>query len=96
MKTRGITRKADSMGRIVIPMEIRRSLGIVEKDSLEMFIEEDQIILRKYQSPRACALTGDISDSNISLANGKIIVSPSGMELLIKKLQQYLLKIKGK
>ncbi|MDA2621660.1 AbrB/MazE/SpoVT family DNA-binding domain-containing protein, partial [Bacillus cereus] len=53
MKTRGITRKADSMGRIVIPMEIRRSLGIVEKDSLEMFIEEDQIILRKYQSPRA-------------------------------------------
>ena len=57
MKSRGIT-KADSMGRIVIPMEIRRSLGIVEKDSLEMFIEEDQIILRKYQSPRACALTG--------------------------------------
>ncbi|MEJ9362802.1 AbrB/MazE/SpoVT family DNA-binding domain-containing protein, partial [Bacillus thuringiensis] len=55
MKSRGITRKADSMGRIVIPMEIRRSLGIVEKDSLEMFIEEDQIILRKYQSPRACA-----------------------------------------
>lgn len=50
MKSRGITRKADSMGRIVIPMEIRRSLGIVEKDSLEMFIEEDQIILRKYQS----------------------------------------------
>ncbi|MED3470335.1 AbrB/MazE/SpoVT family DNA-binding domain-containing protein, partial [Bacillus thuringiensis] len=45
MKSRGITRKADSMGRIVIPMEIRRSLGIVEKDSLEMFIEEDQIIL---------------------------------------------------
>lgn len=31
MKSRGITRKADSMGRIVIPMEIRRSLGIVEK-----------------------------------------------------------------
>ena len=73
MKSRGITRKADSMGRIVIPMEIRRSL-------------------RKYQSPRACAHTGDISDSNISLANGKIIVSPNGMELLIKKLQQYLLK----
>ncbi|KAB7675711.1 AbrB/MazE/SpoVT family DNA-binding domain-containing protein [Bacillus sp. B1-WWTP-T-0.5-Post-4] len=92
MKSRGITRKADSMGRIVIPMEIRRSLGIVEKDSLEMFIEEDQIILRKYQSPRSCALTGDISDSNISLANGKIIVSPNGRELLIKKLQQYLLK----
>lgn len=43
MKSRGITRKADSMGRIVIPMEIRRSLGIVEKDSLEMFIEEDQL-----------------------------------------------------
>lgn len=41
MKSRGITRKADSMGRIVIPMEIRRSLGIVEKDSLEMFIEEE-------------------------------------------------------
>ncbi|MGE7873186.1 AbrB/MazE/SpoVT family DNA-binding domain-containing protein [Bacillus paramycoides] len=92
MKSRGITRKADSMGRIVIPMEIRRSLGIVEKDALEMFVEEDQIILRKYQSSQACAITGDISDRNISLANGKIVVSPEGTDLLIKKLQQYLLK----
>ena len=77
-------------------MEIRRSLGIVEKDALEMFVEDDQIILRKYQSSQACAITGDISgdisDKNISLANGKIIVSPEGTELLIKKLQQYLLK----
>lgn len=43
MKSRGSTRKADSMGRIVIPMEIRRSLGIVEKDALEMFVEDDQL-----------------------------------------------------
>ncbi|MBE7123684.1 AbrB/MazE/SpoVT family DNA-binding domain-containing protein [Bacillus cereus] len=92
MKSRGITRKADSMGRIVIPMEIRRSLEIVEKDSLEMFVEEDKVILRKYQSPQACAITGDISDRNISLANGKIVVSPKGTELLIETLQQYLLK----
>ena len=59
MKSRGITRKADSMGRIVIPMEIRRSLGIVEKDSLEMFIEEESDYFTKISiSKSLCTYRG--------------------------------------
>lgn len=92
MKSTGITRKLDNLGRIVIPMELRRTLGIVEKDGMEIFVEDDRIILQKYQSQQACLITDDISERNVSLANGKIVLSPEGAELLIKELQQYLMK----
>ncbi len=48
MKSTGIVRKLDELGRIVIPIELRRSLKINEKDPLEIFIENDNIILTKY------------------------------------------------
>lgn len=92
MKSTGVTRKLDQLGRIVIPMELRRTLGIVDKDPMEIFVEDDKIILQKYQSHQACMITGDISERNCSLANGKIVFSPEGAELLIKELQQYLVK----
>ena len=47
MKTTGITRPVDALGRIVIPMEIRDSFGIKTKDTLEIFVHGDQIILKK-------------------------------------------------
>ncbi|MBJ8055879.1 AbrB/MazE/SpoVT family DNA-binding domain-containing protein [Bacillus cereus] len=92
MKATGVTRKIDELGRIVIPKELRRTLCIEEKDSIEIFVEDDQIILQKYQSQQACVITDDISDRNVSLANGKIVLSPEGANLLIKELQQYLVK----
>ncbi|MEH7051626.1 AbrB/MazE/SpoVT family DNA-binding domain-containing protein [Bacillus pseudomycoides] len=92
MKSTGITRKVDELGRIVIPMEIRRTLGIVEKDPMEIFVEDDKVILKKYQPHQACMITGDVSERNCSLANGKIVLSPQDAELLIKELQQYLVK----
>lgn len=49
MKATGMTRKVDELGRIVIPKEIRRNLGIEEKDSLEIFTEGSNLILRKYE-----------------------------------------------
>lgn len=49
MKATGMTRKVDELGRIVIPKEIRRNLGIEEKDSLEIFTESSNLILRKYE-----------------------------------------------
>ena len=49
MKTTGIVRRVDDLGRVVIPIELRRTLGIGEKDSLEIFVEEDSIIFRKYR-----------------------------------------------
>lgn len=49
MKSTGIVRKVDELGRVVLPIELRRNLGIAEKDALEIFIDGDQIILQKYQ-----------------------------------------------
>ena len=48
MKATGIVRKVDELGRIVIPMELRKILDIDPRDPLEIFTEDDKIILRKY------------------------------------------------
>lgn len=53
MKSTGIVRKVDQLGRVVIPIELRRNLDIDDKDSLEIYVEEDHIILKKY-SPACC------------------------------------------
>jgi AbrB family transcriptional regulator, transcriptional pleiotropic regulator of transition state genes len=87
MKSTGIVRKVDELGRIVVPMEIRRTLGINERDPLEIFVEEDRVILQKYAPAKTCMVTGEISDSNMTLLNGKITISKQGMEVLIKELQ---------
>ena len=49
MKATGIVRKVDKLGRVVLPIELRRTLEIEEHDSLEIALEGDCIILRKYQ-----------------------------------------------
>ena len=48
MKSIGIVRKVDELGRIVLPIEMRRTLGIGEKDSLEIFIDGETVVLKKY------------------------------------------------
>ncbi|MNM64182.1 Transition state regulatory protein AbrB [compost metagenome] len=57
MKATGIVRKMDDLGRVVIPSELRRTLGIEEKDGLEIFVEGDRIILQKYAP--GCTFCGD-------------------------------------
>ncbi|MCR5608908.1 MAG: AbrB/MazE/SpoVT family DNA-binding domain-containing protein [Lachnospiraceae bacterium] len=49
MKNTGIVRKLDELGRITLPIELRRNLGVGERDPLEIFVEEDRIILQKYE-----------------------------------------------
>ncbi|MCU5581213.1 AbrB/MazE/SpoVT family DNA-binding domain-containing protein [Bacillus toyonensis] len=92
MKATGVTRKVDELGRIVIPKELRNTLGIKEKSPLEIFVEGEDIVLQKYKPGRVCALTGEVSNHNIALANGKITLSPEGAELLLKEVEQYLIK----
>ncbi|MBT2648399.1 AbrB/MazE/SpoVT family DNA-binding domain-containing protein [Bacillus sp. ISL-34] len=87
MKSTGIVRKVDELGRVVIPIELRRTLGINEKDALEIYVEQDRIILQKYKPNMTCQVTGEVSDSNMKLAAGKLILSPEGAELLIKEIQ---------
>ena len=48
LKSTGIVRKVDELGRIVLPVELRRTMGIAEKDSLEIYVDGGAIILRKY------------------------------------------------
>ena len=60
MKSTGVVRKVDDLGRIVIPIELRRNLDIAERDSLEIFVDGDQIILKKYQP--ACIFCGEGKD----------------------------------
>ncbi|OFW57726.1 MAG: AbrB family transcriptional regulator [Actinobacteria bacterium RBG_19FT_COMBO_54_7] len=49
MKATGIVRKIDELGRIVIPMELRRTLDISERDPIEIFTDGDKIVLTKYE-----------------------------------------------
>lgn len=49
MKSTGIVRKVDELGRVVLPIELRRTLGIEEKDPLEIYMDGPSIVLRKYQ-----------------------------------------------
>ncbi len=49
MKSTGIIRKVDELGRIVLPIELRRMLDIAERDELEIYMENDRIILQKYE-----------------------------------------------
>lgn len=60
MKATGIVRQIDDLGRIVIPKEIRTTYDIKPEDFLEIFTEDDRIILRKYQP--SDIFTGDMED----------------------------------
>lgn len=57
LKSTGIVRKVDELGRIVIPIELRRALGIGEKDALEIHVDNERIILKKYMP--ACIFCGN-------------------------------------
>lgn len=56
MKSTGIVRKVDDLGRVVIPVELRRTLGIEERDALEIYVDEEKIVLKKYEP--ACIFCG--------------------------------------
>lgn len=94
MKSTGIVRKVDELGRVVIPIELRRTLDIAEKDALEIYVDNDKIILKKYKPNMTCQITGEVSDDNLSLAGGKIILSASGAEEILSELQDYITKTK--
>ena len=87
MKSTGIVRKVDELGRVVIPIELRRSLGIKIKDAMEIYVDHDKIILKKYEPTLACQITGDVSEDNQTFANGKVVLSKEGAQMLIEEIQ---------
>ena len=77
MKSTGIVRKVDELGRIVLPMEIRKTMDIKEKDAIEIFTDEDKIILTKYQP--SCIFCG--SEDRTQDFDGKLICASCLEEL---------------
>ena len=73
-----------------MPSVRRSSIGIAEKDALEIYVDDDKIILKKYMPNMTCAVTGEVSDENFRLAGGKLILSPEGAEILMKEIQQHI------
>ncbi|ABY91384.1 transcriptional regulator, AbrB family [Thermoanaerobacter thermohydrosulfuricus] len=57
LKSTGIVRKVDELGRVVIPIELRRTLNIAERDALEIYVDGEQIVLKKYEP--ACIFCGN-------------------------------------
>lgn len=49
MKSTGIVRKVDEQGRIVLPIELRRTLDLGERDELEIYLDDDKVVLKKYE-----------------------------------------------
>lgn len=69
VKSTGVVRKIDELGRIVIPIELRRTMGIDDKDSLEILIDGEKIVLQKY-SP-GCIFCGNVDE--VQYYKGKYI-----------------------
>ena len=80
MKSTGIVRPVDALGRIVIPIELRRSLVINTDDSLEVFVQDDYIMLKKFEA--RCVFCG--SDEDVKEVHGKNVCGACIKEL--KKL----------
>lgn len=81
VKATGIVRRVDELGRFVIPIELRRTLGIDVRDSLEVFTEEGRIVLRKYQPLcifcSGSALVASIQGKNVCRACRELLGSGS-------------------
>ena len=65
MKSTGIVRKVDELGRIVLPAELRRTLNIAEKDPLEIYVDGDSVILRKHED--RCIFCESFQGKHISI-----------------------------
>ncbi len=77
IKSTGIVRKVDELGRVVIPIELRRTLGIEEKDALEIYVDRESIILKKYEP--ACVFCGNAE--HVQHYKGKIVCDECALEM---------------
>ncbi|MHA0855250.1 AbrB/MazE/SpoVT family DNA-binding domain-containing protein [Paenibacillus sp. CMAA1364] len=87
LKATGIVRKVDELGRIVLPIELRRTLGIEIKDGLEIYVDGDRIVLKKYEP--SCIFTGDAE--NLVYFKGKMI-SKAALEEMLEVYNQNFVK----
>lgn len=101
MKQTGVTRKIDELGRIVIPKEIRKNLGIRDGESLEIYTSDDSIILKKYYEvkkledvcDKLCEMIKNIYDVNIIITDREKVVSSSISNYKDKLLDKDLIEL---
>lgn len=102
MKQTGVTRKIDELGRIVIPKEIRKNLGIRDGETLEIFTSEDSIILKKYfevrkyedLSNKLCELIKNIYNIDLVITDREKVITSSNKEIVENsKLNNKLLEL---
>ena len=103
LKATGVTRKIDELGRIVIPKEIRRNLSIRDGENLEIFIDEDAILLKKYNQMHNFLELGNkliniitsLVDVEVILTDREKIVASSTkyQELINTKINQKLINL---
>ncbi|MGE6501872.1 AbrB/MazE/SpoVT family DNA-binding domain-containing protein [Bacillus wiedmannii] len=86
MKNTGVVRKVDELGRVVIPVELRRTLGIAEGTALDFHVDGENIILRKQE--KSCFVTGKVSESNMELLDGRMFLSKDGASELLDLLEK--------
>ncbi|WP_089607186.1 AbrB/MazE/SpoVT family DNA-binding domain-containing protein [Bacillus cereus] len=86
MKNTGVSRKVDELGRVVIPVELRRNLGIAEGTPLGFHVEGENIVLRKQD--KSCFVTGKVSESNMELLDGRMFLSKEGATELLGILEK--------
>jgi len=90
LKQTGVTRKIDELGRIVIPKEIRKNLGIRDGETLEIFTSEDSIILKKYfevrkyedLSSKLCELIKNIYDVDLVITDREKVITASNKDIV--------------
>ena len=90
MKQTGVTRKIDELGRIVIPKEIRKNLGIRDGETLEIFTSEDSIILKKYfevrkyedLSGKLCELIKNIYNVDLVITDREKVITASNKDIV--------------
>lgn len=90
MKQTGVTRKIDELGRIVIPKEIRKNLGIRDGETLEIFTSEDSIILKKYfevrkyedLSSKLCELIKNIYNVDLVITDREKVITSSNKDIV--------------
>jgi AbrB family transcriptional regulator (stage V sporulation protein T) len=90
LKQTGVTRKIDELGRIVIPKEIRKNLGIRDGEALEIFTSEDSIILKKYfevrkyedLSNKLCELIKNIYNIDLVITDREKVITSSNKDIV--------------
>lgn len=82
MKSTGIVRKVDELGRIVLPIELRKILGIEPRDSLEIFVDGGTIMLSKYEPQ--CIFCG--KSENVEKFHEKSVCTECMHEIYSKRL----------